>query len=201
MTRLICTAAVLFLSALVPAQLYTYQFTGTITHISANSAGLPVQLDQAFTGWFSFNRVNDQNNNPDVAEYNQNASISLTLPNTALSLTSQWTEIYMFNDLYGHRDDTFGFKAKGSNSGYQFNAFQILLVDTKDTAFSNTDLPPVLSPGNFTQRSLILKGTSVSNPDLTFNVTGELTSVTLVPEPATITILALGALAFRRRVR
>jgi len=202
MTRSVCLLAllaVLTVPAIAVAELYTYRFTGTVTTVADNTAGLSIDQGQTFTGFFSFNDVNDGNNNGDVAEYNQNASISLYLPNITLALSNQPTQIYMYNDTNGLRADTFGFLAQGRQAGYQFSAFYVHLIDTTDRAFANTDLPPVLNVSGFTQHTLTLTGASAADPALTFNIIGDLTEVTRVPEPATLALLALGALALRRR--
>lgn len=201
MTRVFCLLAVLSTPAFAAlGDLYKYQFTGSVTTITANTAGLAIEADQSFTGWFTFRDVPDQNTGSvDVAYYNQNASISLTLPAISLSLIDKYAGISMVRDLYDTRNDGFNFNIAAAGSGLQFTDFRIVLVDQSNTAFLNTTLPANLDPAKFTTHELQLKGSLISDISKTFNITGNLSTVTLVPEPATLALLALGALALRRK--
>lgn len=202
MTRLFCLLAVLSAPAFaVLDDVYTYRFTGSITAISDNTAGLAVQTGQSFTGWFTFREVNDDNNNPDVAYYNQEgASISLTLPSGGMSLTSKFAGISMVNGtLTNGRSDNFDMNVVGSQDGLLFTSFRISLGAQNKDVFLATVLPPNLDPGRFSTHTILLQGSLADNSAMTFDITGNLSSIILVPEPATMALLALGALALRRK--
>lgn len=202
MKRVVCLA-VLVCGAAGFAQTYVYEFSGYISSIYLNENNVfPVALSDTFTGRFSFQDVPDQNVHPRRAEYNQNASISVALPNIALAFINQPARISIDDNFGGTAVyDNFHFNCDGYwyQNNYRFRNVWVEFNDWTDkTALNNTNLPPNLVISEFDYARLHLHGTSTVN-DQSFQVLGRITEIRLVPEPATLLLLAAGGWALRKR--
>lgn len=199
MKKLIFLFALLLSAVAVTADSYEFEFSGYIDVIEANTNNaLPgIYLNQPFHGWFSYSIVPDQTPNPDYGVYSQNASISTTLGTLDLDHIDDHIYIRVAND-YTNGEDIFSHAVDASNGSFGFTKYGLYLTDSTGTVFNTGQLPVSFDLSQFDSRRFMLKGYSLPNTDW-FDVEGEITSLTLVPEPITLASLFLGALFIRNK--
>jgi hypothetical protein len=185
--------AILFAAVPVSAAVtYTYQFTGTIDAIGQNqNNAIPgVYAGQTFSGWFSYN------------------SDTLTTEIGALSFTLGSFQPAVIDDrLYliimnytappvnPSTYDMLSAMYYDTQGEYAFWRTGIVLEDTTCTALSTTQLPTNLTLSMFTSARFDIIGIKGSDP---FNISGAITGLSPIPEPATLLLLAGVTLCLRR---
>lgn len=176
--------AILFAAAPVSAAVtYTYQFTGTIDAIGQNqNNAIPgVYAGQTFSGWFSYN------------------SDTLTTEIGALSFTLGAFQPAVIDDrLYcnvvtDYALNTMYYDTQGQ---YEFWRTGVALQDTTGITFTKNQLPTEILFSMLTSARLNISGSK--GPD-SFNLSGPITSLSAVPEPTTLLLLAGVTLCLRRK--
>jgi len=194
MRPVIFPLAILLAAAPGIAQTYTYQFAGTINTIvlNENNAIPGVYLNQSFSGWFSYNSDSQTTEIGAIAftlgEF-ESAVIDdcclATVLNNPAPPTSQ-SNYDLFSALfYDIQDD------------YEFWRTGITLKDSTCTAFDSDQLPTDLILSMFSVARLDISG---SKGEDDFNISGRITSLTQIPEPASLLILLSGTLCLRRKM-
>lgn len=185
MKRFLCMTAVLLVPAVAPAEMVTYHFAGTIDTINFNDSDAFPEGDigQSFTGWFSYSSDSRDTEIGEIAF--SIGSFQSDVLNDRLYPVENPDAMYMY--FYGTQGD------------YDFARTGFAFTDTSGQVFDTSDdqLPTQLSLSTFDSSVFRILGykTSVGN----FYISGPLTTLTLVPEPATISLLALGAVALLRK--
>jgi hypothetical protein len=186
------------LSIMAPAlaQLYTYEFSGYVTQITNQNNAIPgVYLNQPFTGLFSYSSMPFSS----TGIYDQPASLTIKLGSFTLTHTDKTCQITVINNLTSAtgKVDSFTFHASGTQGLYNYTRSGVTLQDSTRTVFTTTALPETLLLSAFNSAKMNLTGTKGAD---TFNIIGNINSLKLVPEPATLLLLT-AALPFLRRKR
>jgi hypothetical protein len=186
------------LSIITPAlaQLYTYEFSGYVSQITNQNNAIPgVYLNQPFTGTFSYSSMPFST----TGIYDQPASLTIKLGTFTLTHTDKQTAITVINNLTSAtgKVDSFTFHASGTQGLYTYTRSGVTLQDSTRTAFTTTALPETLLLSAFNSAKMNLTGSKGTD---TFNIIGNITTLTLIPEPATLLMLA-AAIPFLRRKR
>jgi len=191
---------ILLLSA-IPAMANTvvFEFSGFIDTINSNENNAlgNVYLNQPFNGWFSYSSVPDQTSNPDYGVYVQDASISTTLGALALNYLDDQIYVTVAND-YTDGEDRFWFGVDASNGDFSFTNYGIHLDDSTGMVYNTGVLPMSIDLADFDSTRFLLKGYALPDGDW-FDVEGEITNITAVPEPATFLLLGLGWVVLRKK--
>ena len=183
----------------VAANTVKFEFSGFIDEIEANTNNaLPgIHLNQPFHGWFSYSFVPDQTTNPDYGVYSQNASISTTLGTLVFDHIDAHVYIRVANN-YTDDEDIFSHAVDALSGNFSFTKYGVYLTDSTGMVFNTGELPTSLDMAQFDSTRFMLKGYSLPNHDW-FDVEGEITSITTVPEPSIFLLFALGGLILRRK--
>jgi len=215
----------IFFSAAQPgvASLITFVAQGTVTSVDT-ALVFPFQppspvfsVGDAFTVTFTFDSLTpDSNPDPNRGRYS-NAITSLSVTVGAYTATASGNNsISVDNDLPFGTGDRY-FIDLSAMSGPSLNAFDVssqtallIMADSSGHALSSEALP--ISPADLAGFTLGGGGLALqfedpmgdpvdpTEPLLAF-VFADLTSISLIPEPATWLLLALGGLTLRRRRR
>ncbi len=172
----------------------TIEFTGYIDEITHNPGNLV--LDQVFSGTLSYSNVPDQVPEFDTyGRYDQNTSITVDFSTETISYLNGQIEVSVTNDI----EDDFWFAVQnGANQDYNFNTFGLSLGDSTASVYNSDTLPMDFDLGDFDFTKLLLYGYTLDGNE-PISVTGQITQFTVVPEPATIMLLSLGGIMFRRK--
>lgn len=178
-----------------------FEFSGFIDNINSNENNAlgNVYLNQSFDGWFSYSSVPDQYpSSATTGHYHQNASISVTLGTQTLSYIDDYVYIRVYNNY--SNEDKFSFGVDASQGDFDFTGYGIYLSDSTGVVFNNDDLPMSFDLAQFDSTRLTIAGYKLPNHDW-FDVGGEITNMTLIPEPGTLLLLGFGGLALLRKRR
>jgi len=216
---LVLTLSLIALVKTAPASIITYQYTGHLTDVQYPNPSRGLVVGAAITGQFTYDESAVLTSIPGIGNSLENGPPPLTIsinfngiPLQSPELTR--TSIGVFNDLsavgYGGSPgsllDGFGVGAEiGPGIVGEPYGYFIRLLDFSHTFFppgydptlNNLDLPQLLELDRDTSELLQIRvfGT---------NAYGQLDTLTLVPEPATMVLAVcglFGLLAFRRRFR
>lgn len=183
------------------AEAVTFEFSGFIDTINDNTNNvLPgIYTGQAFEGRFSYSAVPDQRPTyPQYGSYHQTASISTSLG--ALDLDYIDSYIYIRTTNLDNCDSfSFLVDAINGDSTLAFTGYGIELIDFTGAVFNTDALPMSLDLAQFDSKRFLLRGYSFPDLDL-FDVEGEITGLTLVPEPMSVLLLAFGCSLVKKRV-
>ncbi len=201
MKRMIVLLVVVWLSYACYGEVIEYEFSGFIDTINNNQNNvLPgVTINQPFEGTFSYSIVPDYD--PDSTRhggYYQDASISVSLDYFTLSYLDDFV-YFSIRDEISSGEDRFYFVVDGQQGDYNFSNFGIILLDSTRQVFTDDSLPLSLDLNDFTSSKLLLIGRKQMQDY--FNVEGTITSLTLVPEPATMSLLFGGLLLMNVRMK
>lgn len=198
--------AVLLCTTSAFSQLLTFEFSGSVSEISIGeeTENVPdVAVGQSFTGWFSYDNSVDGVENPhDISNsygYDQITSAHVNVGDILISYNSQPVEIYVDNDQYNSREDRnedhfyYNFYTQIPEFGSNYVHSHISFIDTTALAFDGFDLPTSFDLTAFDIAQLYI----VQSPG--FGITAQIDEITLIPEPCTLAMLALGGVLIRRR--
>lgn len=173
-----------------------FEFSGYINEISANENGAlgNVYINQPFEGWFTYSSVADQRTHPAYGNYHQDASISVTLGTETINYFNDHIYIRVCNS----DEDAFSFGVDNRQGDFGFTSYGVKLSDSQNVVFDSDDLPMSLDLNMFDSAIFKIAGYKYPDQDW-FNVSGEITSLTPVPESATIMVFAFSGLFLRRR--
>lgn len=174
---------------------YTYQFSGNVTQLTNPNNAIPgAYLNQPFTGTFSYSSMPFSS----TGIYDQMASLKITLGSFTLDHTNKPTFITVANyaTTATGRQDSFSFHASGTQGLYNYSRSGINLADSTRTVFSSTALPTSLLLNSFTLAQMNLTGSKGAS---TFSIVGNVTTLTLIPEPATLLLLTAALPLLRRK--
>ena len=199
MKRMIVLLVVVCLSYACYGQVIEYEFSGFIDTIDDNQNNvLPgLTINQPFEGTFSYSIVPDQSSLSRLGRYNQDASISVSLDNFTLSYLDDFV-YFSVSDQISPGEDRFSFMVDGQQGDYNFTLFGVRLIDSTRQAFTDDSLPLSLDLNDFTSNKLHIVGYKEAN---LFQIEGTITSLTLVPEPATMSLLFGGLLLMNVRMK
>ena len=207
----------IFFSAAQPgtASLITFVAEGTVNSVDPVLAGPFFSVGDAFTVTFTFDSLTpDSNPDPNRGFYGNAITSLLVTVGTYSATASGNNAISVDNDLGFGVGDQYAIDLTDPMSGPSVNGWDVssqtallLLGDPTATALSSdallTDPPNLADFGGFVALEFI-DPTIPPDPDeippLAF-VGADLTSFSLIPEPATLLLLALCGLALSRRHR
>lgn len=199
---MIVLLVVVCLSYACCGEVIEYEFSGFIDTIVYNQNNvLPgLTINQPFEGRFSYSIIPDHISDPKYGYgvYHQDASISVSLDNLTLSYLDDFVNFLIYNEI-SSVEDGFYFAVDGDQGDYSFSNFGIILLDSTCQAFADNSLPLSLDLNDFTSSKLQLIGSKQMHDY--FNVEGTITSLTLVPEPATMSLLLGGLLLMNVRFK
>jgi hypothetical protein len=175
-----------------------FEFSGYIDDISANENNAlgNVYINQPFEGWFTYSSVPDQSPNPAYGRYHQNASISVTLGTQTITYFDDFVYIRVYDNYRG--EDEFSFAVDNRQGDFEFTGYGVHLSDSTGVVFNSDALPMSFDLTHFDSARLELHGHKYPVWDW-FDVSGEITSLILIPEPATLLLLGFGAVLLRKR--
>lgn len=179
------------------ALVYDYEFSGYVSQVTNSNNAIPgVYVNQPFTGIFSYSSMPYSS----TGIYDQYASLTINLGSFTLTHTDKFTYVtvvsYPDTSTYIGKKDSFTFHASGTQGLYTYNRSGITLSDSTRTAFSSVALPELLQLSAFNLAQMNLTGNKGTD---TFNIIGNINNMTLVPEPATLLLLAAALPLLRRR--
>jgi hypothetical protein len=196
--------SILFLlsfSNMVYADYVTFNFTGTVTSVDTQLSG-QFNTSQTLSGFYTFDsNTADIDADFNIGNYLKSLiSLSVTIGNytATLGLTPfNWITVWNYDpidgvpfiDAYSVRSD----KMTGNSiNGLDPIQFVLTFYDTTHNMINSDDLP--LLPPNIPnyRHSWNLGFAQIDTPGTRADVFGEITSLTLVPEPATILLISFG---------
>ena len=185
-------------SATACAEILTFEFEGYIDNIVKNENNVieGVYLNQPFTGWFNYSTdVPDLNpSDPLRGTYYQDASIVVNLGGQTYPYLDGFIYFSIANDNDG---DRFFYVVDGEYGDYSFTWFGLELIDSTGTAFATDDLPISLNIEDFDSAFFRMGGDEISTSDF-FQIEGQITNIQYIPEPASLILLALGAVIMKK---
>jgi len=199
-------------AALCRAELITIGLTAVVTDVDDESNWLQgqIQTGNTITGYYTYDFATpDTNPEIDVGLYQHHLSpcgVSLSLPSFVFSTDYNNVQfnIGITNNLSGDPLDVYSFRSYNNLSiadSIPIHEISWQLYDYTGIAFSNTDLPtiaPILS--DFQYDYLYISGGQKSEArPFEFLITGHVTYVQVVPEPATVSMVVLGILLISRK--
>ena len=196
---MIVLLVVVCLSYACYGEIIEYEFSGFIDTIGDNENNvLPgLTIDQPFEGRFSYSIIPDQDSDPGVGRYDQDVSISVSLDNFTLSILDDPVYFDITNGI-SSGEDIFYLGGQARRGDYYYTNFWVSLIDSTRQAFTDDSLPLSLDINDFTSSKLGISGFKDPQRDF-FSIEGTITSLTLVPEPATMSLLFGGLLLMNVR--
>ncbi len=192
----------LLLSIVIPtsAEMVKYNFSGYLTELLENQNNHlgDLQPGEAFFGSFSYSTT------PDMyfdEYYFQPSIVILTIGTKTLTYMDE-AFIRIYNENHPTKDgDLFDFAMDGSTyQGYNLTGSRITLSDSTGTVFNDRSLPLILTYDDFDKAAIGINGRYGDYPNWEyFSFTGQVTEMTLIPEPVTLALFALGGLILRRK--
>lgn len=197
----------LFAGGMARAVPVTIQITGNVTSVSGSAITGAIYVNDIFTGTYTYNSdTSDSDSSPQRGEYRHNSPYGIDLFiggfefKTDPAQTSGRFVIGIgdnvvsngTNDYYSVHSDQNAY-----TNGLWVGGISWELGDSTHTAISSTALPvtaPVLSAWNYNHVE-IYGGDNLHG----FSIYGTVTQATLVPEPVTGILMAMGVLLLRRR--
>jgi len=158
-----------------------------------------VYVGAEFSGNYSYDpdgAIDSVPGDPTVGAYDLDGELVAHVGDMYFAATDVFAPVY--NDYVAGSDivDQFAITAQTLTSGnLPLKWMKISITDRTGTAFSSDALPTTLDLSDFPE----LKAFEIYADEYDTQLFGHLTSLTLVPEPATLTLLVLGGLAVLRR--
>lgn len=180
-----------------------FEFSGYVDSIDYNNNNvIDVAMGQQLTGWFSYEIVSDQDSSISGGDYFQvNASMSMTLGNQTVEYLNDFVYLGTRNNDWEGKDN-FSFMVDSGLPAYAGLWMHIILDDSTGTAFSSDELPTQLDLTKFDSKRFLFAGNKINDGAYDyFDIKGALTHLTVIPEPTTLSLLALGAFLAGRRKR
>lgn len=188
MKRTCLFTAVLLLSVTVMAQTVTYEFAGTIDeiHFNDNNVFSEGYVKQPFSGWFSYS------SDSDVTEI---GAITFSLGTFQSSIID--------DRCYALEESTsLYFSFYGTQGDYVFGRTGLTFTDNSGAAFEDDNqLLTFLTLSMFDDVEFSIQGYKKQGTVFlgNFSLEGQVTSLTLVPEPASMLLMLMGGLYLRRK--
>lgn len=175
------------------AQTVTYQFSGVIDTVTRNDNGVFPEghPGQAFGGWFSYTSE---------SRTTEQGSVAFTLGTLQSQVIDDRCVVGMINNTANYRGsyvDYLSFFMYDNDGEFNYSRTGLVFADYSRTVFNSGDpLPMFLSLSMFDIADFSISGNKGTNY---FVMDGHLTDLTLVPEPATLSLLAMGGVLIRRK--
>ena len=190
----------LFLLTCTFANTVTFKFEGYIDVIEENTDDEIFYEGQYFEGYFSYSLVPDQEPRDGDGEYNQNASLSVTLDSTILPYFNDFVYLRVNNNSSYFNADRFLFSVDNSQGDYNFYNFGLELLDSSSSVFDSDALPINLNLTAFDTNIFYFYGSDTSYDN--FEAKGHITQLKLIPEPCSVALVGIGGfLVFWRKLR
>lgn len=213
-----------FTAATGHAAILEYAFTGEVDVSVEETNGIQsafggLQSGDVFSGAFTIDTMADRAGTIDpggATTYHQIARFSLTLGPMSTTVVNERAYIRVHNNATSHHIRPLGwsvdfdvdvfsygfdsFTAIEDGNGWALYELGIWLADTTQTWLTSAELPVLdLSRADLAPFD-VFGYRRVDDSQLSFDVTGRLTSLTLIPEPSAVAILLIaGTRLFRRR--
>lgn len=181
------------------ADLITFEFTGTVDGVDAPLVG-PFAIGDTLSGSYTFDSTvaARAGSTSTFATFDALTNVNFSIAAFGGSSASS-SEIQVDNDPPAPDVDRYGLVSRASEglsgatpAGFTLDTFLFRLDDSTNTVFSDAlILPTSLSLGDFTStRFFVFYRDTDDNLAI---VTGTITSLRAVPEPASLALLGLGA--------
>lgn len=168
------------------AELVTYRFSGTVDKINYNHNGVFPEghLGQPFSGWFSY----------------QSDSCTSEIGDCAFTIGSVISPV-LSDRLYALVDlDTISFRYYGKEGNYDYGRTGLHFSGYSGPAFGS-GLPTAIDLSMFSDAIFQITGSKFVGGvhQGSFNISGAVDTLELIPEPASFALVAFGVLLKRRR--
>ena len=204
-TRRVLLFLMLPLSLLGPCNLYAstvlYEFTAVVDSIAGQYGQVDIVTGQTISGWFRYDdAVLDTFTSglyhETFGNYSQDASMSLVLGSQSVTCLNGPTSITIHNagTLHPSDDDSFKFFTNrvAIQEAGDYADLSIELYDLTKTVFDSDALPALMELSAFATAQFCCGIAPGPNQNYYFRTSGHLTSLTQVPEPATVSLLGFG---------
>lgn len=186
MRSLAVVSVCLLLAGVAGAQLVTYAFTGTVDKVNfnTNNAFPEGYVGRSFSGWFSFS--SDSRTTEIGSMAFSIGSFQSPVINDRLYPPVSLPSIYFY---YYERTGNYDF----GRTGFTF-------ANYSGPAFGSK-LPTDIALSMFSAVRFSIQGSKIVNGVYSgnFDISGPVSTLQLIPEPATIALLAAGGLLLRKR--
>lgn len=185
-TVVMCT----FAASPALADVDLYNFTGTVLDIGGNQRNVagPLRFGDAFSGTLTYE---SDGGSPQLGR------ITVDFPAGGFVYEGPSIFTKLFDDSFGF--DVLRLAADGSFGDFNFTNFGLTLQDSSNTVFGpSPELPAVLSFDDFDLRGFQVNGNQLSTGNQFF-IAGSLSTLTLVPEPASFVLLGIGGVFMLKR--
>ena len=180
-------------AAVAGAQTYTYQFSGYLTNFSPSFTDLvpDAHVDQTFTGWFNYHSEPGLGT---MGTATQQTSLVFSIGDFTLNHhNDDQTLLFLDNPTTG--SDFFRVYAYGTQGDVEYWRTGLSFSDSTRTAFdSDSAIPELLTMDMFDEDGIKMSFDSDHG-----YMYGAITSLTVVPEPASLILLLTGGLMLRSK--